>query len=74
MELCGYKDAAAFLGVPLGTLYAWVHQQRVPHVRRGTRVVRFDRDALRMWIGRKTIATKSQQPACPDQAIKAGRE
>jgi excisionase family DNA binding protein len=64
MELCGYKEAAKFLGVPLGTLYAWVHQKRVPHVRFGARAVRFDRQALRAWIDRKTIATQSQRPAC----------
>lgn len=55
MELCGYKDAAKLLGVPLGTLYAWVHQKRVPHIRLGRRAVRFDREALRNWIASRRV-------------------
>lgn len=50
MELCGYQEAATFLRVPLGTLYAWVHQKRVPHIRLGPRAVRFDLAELRTWL------------------------
>jgi excisionase family DNA binding protein len=58
MELCGYKDAAVFLGVPVGTLYAWVHQKRVPHVRFGRRAVRFDRAALRAWVESRAVEVR----------------
>ena len=44
-----YKEAAAFLGVPVGTLYWFVHQRRVPHIRYSARLVRFERDALEAW-------------------------
>ena len=33
MDLLTYQEAAQLLCVPLGTLYAWVSQRRVPHVR-----------------------------------------
>jgi excisionase family DNA binding protein len=56
MELCGYKEAAVFLGVPIGTLCAWVNQKRVPHIRLGRRAVRFDLERLRSWIASKRIS------------------
>jgi excisionase family DNA binding protein len=48
--LMGYSEAAAFLGVPKGTLYWWVHEGRVPFVRLGRLTVRFDPADLRTWI------------------------
>ena len=45
-----YSQAAALLGVPKGTLYALVHQNRVPHIRLGKRFVRFDEERLRAWM------------------------
>jgi excisionase family DNA binding protein len=55
MDLCGYQEAAKLLAVPIGTLYAWVHQKRVPHVRLGSKVVRFDRAELQVWIDAKRV-------------------
>ena len=50
MKLANYKKAADFLDMPLGTLYALVHQKRIPHHRLGNRMVRFDLDALQRWL------------------------
>jgi excisionase family DNA binding protein len=50
MTLMNYKKAAAFLDMPLGTLYALVHQKRIPHLRLGNRMVRFDLEALHHWL------------------------
>jgi excisionase family DNA binding protein len=52
------------LAVPVGTLYAWVHQKRVPHIRISGRLVRFDRDELVAWLeGRRVPA--SPEPHAP---------
>jgi len=40
--LMTYQQAAEILGLPRGTLYALVHQNRVPHIRLGRRLIRFD--------------------------------
>ena len=40
-RLLTYAQAARFLNVPIGTLYAWVHQRRIPHHRLGPRTIRF---------------------------------
>lgn len=49
-ELLRYADAARFLNVPIGTLYNWVNQERVPCVRIGPKSVRFVRSELVAWI------------------------
>ncbi len=54
--LIGYKDAAALLGLPIGTVYALVSQRRIPHVRLGRRLVRFRRRDLQLWIQERGVA------------------
>ncbi len=49
-EILSYQQAADWLGVPLGTLYCWVHEQRVPYFRLGPRTVRFSRSDLQKWL------------------------
>lgn len=51
-----YKEAAKVIGVPVGTLYAWVCQKRVPHVRYGPRMVRFRRAELVQWIEERRVS------------------
>lgn len=55
MTLLGYKDAAHTLGLPIGTLYALVSQHRIPHVRLGERLVRFDHSELMAWIDKHRV-------------------
>lgn len=55
-DILTYAQTAQFLGVPIGTLYAWVHQRRIPHFRLSPRAVRFSRSALTGWLGRHAVA------------------
>lgn len=55
VDYLSYKQAAEFLGFPLGTLYGLVSTNRVPHVRYGKRLVRFSRSALKQWIAKHEI-------------------
>ncbi len=48
-----YQQLSAWWGVPLGTLYAWVADGAIPHVRLGSRCVRFERTALEEWLARR---------------------
>jgi excisionase family DNA binding protein len=41
-RLLDYPSAAAYLGVPIGTLRSMVSRKQVPHIRLTARVVRFD--------------------------------
>ena len=48
-DLLTYAEVAKRLKVEVCTLYRWVRESRIPHVRLGTRVVRFDPAELRKW-------------------------
>lgn len=54
-EYLDYASAARLLGVPIGTLYGLVAQRRIPHVRLGRRLVRFDRRVLERWLADRAI-------------------
>lgn len=55
-----YRQVAAFLGVPLGTLYSWVHANRIPHVRFGPRLVRFSRGQVLSWVAKRSVTEGAQ--------------
>lgn len=57
----GYAAAAEFLGVAKGTLYAWVHQRRVPHIRIGRRCVRFNRSALQAFLDERAVQVGAKE-------------
>ena len=45
-----YESAAKFLGIPVGSLYALVHEKRIDHVRLGARTVLFEQHALEAFL------------------------
>lgn len=59
MDLLDYNQAAEFLGVRRGTLYAWVSLKRVPHIRFSARCVRFDRGELEAWVEGQRVAAQA---------------
>jgi len=58
-DLLTYAQAANLLNLKLGTLYALVAQNRVPHVRLGRRLVRFSRPALEAWVSERAIDVRN---------------
>ncbi|MFZ5480455.1 MAG: helix-turn-helix domain-containing protein [Myxococcota bacterium] len=57
--LLTYDEASRLLGVPVNTLYAWVSQKRIPHVRLSGRMVRFDPEELALWIEARRVSQKT---------------
>ncbi len=49
-RLWGVADVAAFLGVPVSTLYQWRHQGYGPKGRRVGRYIRYDPQEVRRWF------------------------
>ena len=43
------KEASAWLGIPVFTLYSWAQSHRVPHYKLGKRVM-FSKEDLKRWI------------------------
>lgn len=63
-DLLTYAQAAKYLNVRLGTLYALVSRKQIPHVRIGRRLVRFSRSSLMSLIAERSIAaTTDAKPA-----------
>ena len=58
-DVLGYRAAAGLLGIPVGTLYAWVHQRRIPYYRLGPRSVRFSRSAMLTWLEQHAVGAAS---------------
>ncbi len=54
--LLSYREASALLAIPVGTLYALVHQKRIPHIRLSGRMVRFHPDALHAWLEERIVS------------------
>jgi excisionase family DNA binding protein len=59
-ELITYEEAAEMLGLAKGTVYAMVHQNRLPHIRLGRRLVRFDPTALREFVDKHRIEPRDE--------------
>lgn len=51
-----YKQAAEFIGIPVGTLYAMVYRGKIPYLRFGKRLVRFSKQELERWIAKCRMA------------------
>jgi excisionase family DNA binding protein len=46
-------DVAAFLGVPVGTLYQWRHRRTGPRAAKLGRHLRYDPAEVRAWVARQ---------------------
>lgn len=57
-----YKQTAEWLGVPLSTLYGWVHFKQIPHIRLGPRMVRFDCSVLQHWLDDRAVEVVEHNP------------
>ena len=51
----GYARLAEITGIKLETLYAMVHEKRIPHVRLGRRLVRFCATDIDAWLAAKAV-------------------
>ena len=60
-SLWTYKDVSHFLAAPVATIYSWVCQRRIPHVRTGPRCVRFDPAEILAWVN---ASRQAPLPTC----------
>jgi excisionase family DNA binding protein len=58
-KLLDIEEAAELLGVAVATLYRWSRAKRVPCIRIGPRVIRFDPRALDKFIASHTSGVQS---------------
>jgi excisionase family DNA binding protein len=55
-RMLGYPELEALIRIPRGTLYCWVHQRAIPHVRLGPRLVRFRLSEVVAWLDQRAVA------------------
>jgi len=59
-RLLTYQEAADVLGISTGTLHWWVHEKKIPHIRYGPRLVRFDEDVIVAWIAERIVDPREE--------------
>jgi excisionase family DNA binding protein len=50
-----YTEAAAYIGLKIGTLRSMVCREEVPHIRLGPRLVVFDSESLDRWLAERSV-------------------
>lgn len=58
-ERWGYTATAHYIGVPVGTVRAWVSRRRIPHLRLGARLVVFERAEIDRWLASQRVAAEA---------------
>jgi excisionase family DNA binding protein len=53
-HLLTIQEAAHYTGISTTTLYKWVSQRKIPHIKMG-RLVKFDPVKLDEWINQQTV-------------------
>jgi len=59
-KLMTVLDASDYLNVPTATLYTWVHQKKIAHLKFG-RSLRFDIADLNAWVESRRVAAQLAQ-------------
>lgn len=58
-RLLDIAEASEYLGIPANTLRCWCSRKRIPYVKLGERMVRFDRHELDEWFGKQRVSPKN---------------
>lgn len=56
-DLLDYTQASEEFNLKKGTLAWLVHERRIPHIRLGRRLVRFDRRSVEAWLREREVTT-----------------
>lgn len=54
-KLLTYEQVSRLFNIPKNTLYAWVSEGRIPHIRLSARFVRFSEAGLRSWFSKNAV-------------------
>ncbi len=61
-RLLTIQEVAELTGVSVTTLYKWVSQRKIPHIKMG-RLVKFDPSKLEEWIKQQTVMPMPERRA-----------
>lgn len=57
----GIKELSEYLDIPIGTLYAWTHQRKIPHLKLG-KTLKFDLQKIEVWLKKKEVKVYEYKP------------
>ena len=57
----GIKELSEYLGLPIGTIYSWTHQRKIPYIKMG-RLVKFDLEEIEIWLKKKQVKVYEYKP------------
>ncbi len=70
-----YQDVAKRLGLPVGTVYSMVCRHKIPHLRLGGRLVRFDPQAVEAWVKDRSVDVgPAERPESTQVETRRGKE
>ena len=52
-DFMDYEQLSARINIPVGTLYNWVHENKIPYIRLAERTVRFDPAEVEAWMRKR---------------------
>ena len=55
-KLLSINETSQLMGIQVSTLYAWVYQRKIPHIKVG-RLVKFDSADIEAWITAHKVKT-----------------
>ncbi len=53
----GVKELSEYLGVARGTVYQWVHEQKIPYYKIGG-LVKFEQEKIDRWIKKREVRAR----------------
>lgn len=69
--LLNVEEISEFLGVKVATIYGWVSEGYIPHIKL-ERLVRFDMDAVQEWVSQNEVKGRNSRLPEKDFLYKAG--
>ena len=54
----GPDELAEYLGLSINTIYSWIWLKKIPYIKMGKKLVKFDLQEIEVWIKEKKIAAK----------------
>lgn len=57
-KLLDIESVASLMGISINTIYSWVNQRKIPHIKVG-RLLRFRPETIQKWIEEREIAVNA---------------
>jgi excisionase family DNA binding protein len=60
-KLIGIDEVSEMLGISKATVYSWTSQNKIPHIKLSTRLLKFREQEITDWIAQKSVGTDTDK-------------